>query len=71
MTDAIEAPKKTLGTFKKHLEGMGWSPVGAGDYHVVESHAVEYFGHKLTNPQTWRVINSFGKPKAVEVEDDL
>ena len=61
----------TLGTFKTHLEESNFELDGLTDYARVSQLAKEFFGHAIPNPQVWKVINSFGRPKAIEVIDDL
>ena len=62
---------KTLKTFVQQLEAQGFKTDGKGDYQKVDTAAVEYFGGKISNELIWKVINHLGKPKAVEVVDDL
>ena len=61
----------TLGSFKTHLLDANYEVDGLTDYARISQSAKEYFGHAIPNAQIWKVLNSIGKPKAVEVIDDL
>lgn len=62
---------KTLKTFVDSLIESGYTPDGETDYKYVVESAKEYFGHAIPNAQVWKVVNHLGKPKPIEVVDDL